>query len=289
MDIKTYLYKHYQPSSAKCYLREINYYLQRTPTAATADYKTVLAYIKEQRKSQKSASLNRILQSIKKYYNYLIYIEKREDNPAAEIQIKDYHSRGYLDGKRLLSPAELDQLWQHFLTRKNRYKLLKNRNISMTGLLIHQGLTSGEIRKLTTQNIDLEAAKVKIPKSVRQQARHLKLHASQILPLYKYLNEDRPNLLNTEVEALFVNKLGQAESGETLHYLLQTARPYFKPHKFNPKTIRMSVIARKFKEGLPLLEVQYFAGHYTPSSTERYKTSDLEALKQSILKYHPLS
>ncbi|MCP4439363.1 MAG: site-specific integrase [Aureispira sp.] len=289
MDIKTYLYKYYQPSSAKTYLREINHFLAVNQAAQNLDYKSVLAYINQQRKHQKPASLHRILQAIKKYYNYLIYIEQREDNPAQNIQIKDYYSKSYFDGKRLLNLEELDLLWTHFLNRKNRYTLLKNRNISMLGLLLHQGLGSGEIKNLKPQNIDLEAGKVLVPKSNRLNSRQLKLNSSQILPFYKYLKEDRPKLINKGVTALFINKLGNKEGGETLHYLLETARPYFKPHKFNPKTIRMSVLARKFKEGLSLLEVQYFAGHQNPSSTERYKSSDLEQLKQSILKYHPLA
>ena len=47
-------------------------------------------------------------------------------------------------------------------------------------------------------------------------------------------------------------------------------------------------ILREFEFEFNLREVQYFAGHRYPSSTERYKSSNLEALQQGILKYHPL-
>jgi integrase/recombinase XerD len=34
--------------------------------------------------------------------------------------------------------------------------------------------------------------------------------------------------------------------------------------------------------------VQVFAGHKKPSATEKYRQSNLEALKQAVDKYHPL-
>jgi len=291
MDIKTYLNKHYQASTAKAYYREIQQYLQALPKAEKADYKTVVGYLEQLRSTQSPACIHRILQSIKKYYNYLLDQEKRQDHPAESIRIKDYHAKGYFDGKRLLPPEEIDRLWQYFLQEKGRYRLLRNRNTSMLGLLLHQGLTTGEIKHLKPHHIKLKKAQVNVPASHRLRARQLPLEPSQILPLYRYLQEDRPKLLQAtpNIQSLFVSKNGRAESGETLSYLLQKARPHFKPYAFNPKTIRMSVIARQFKKGRSLLQVQYFAGHKNPSSTERYKSSDLEALQSSIKKYHPLN
>ena len=286
MDIKTYLAKHYQPSSVKAYLRDIEQYLATQKAPERARYQDIIRYLNEQRKTQKPASLNRILQSIKKYYNYLLAIGKRTDHPAQSIQIKDEHSKGY--AKKLLTAEQLQALWQHVLARKSRYQLLKNRNISMLGLLLYQGLTAGEIKRLRPENIDLQAARVHVPSSPRLNARQLRLEAPQILPLYQYLDQDRPKLLNSPQSSLFINKLGQPESGETLGYLLKTARPQFKPLTFNPKTVRMSVLASKFKAGWSLLQVQYFAGHRYPSSTQRYQQSDLEALENSLATYHLL-
>jgi integrase/recombinase XerD len=34
--------------------------------------------------------------------------------------------------------------------------------------------------------------------------------------------------------------------------------------------------------------VQSFAGHKYPSTTERYKQNDIEALQQQIKKHHPI-
>jgi len=50
--------------------------------------------------------------------------------------------------------------------------------------------------------------------------------------------------------------------------------------------IRQSVITGWLKEK-DLRTVQYMAGHRYVSSTERYRESNLEELKEALLKYHP--
>jgi integrase/recombinase XerD len=160
----------------------------------------------------------------------------------------------------------------------------------MISLLLFQGLRSGEVRRLSIENINLDKTQIYIPKSHDSNARTLALEPCQILPLYQYINEDRIKLLkgNKEEKALFISKLGRADNGETLHYLIESNRHIIKGKTINPKTIRMSVIAEQFKKGKSLQEVQYFAGHRYPSSTERYKSNHLQALQQGILKHHPL-
>jgi integrase/recombinase XerD len=274
----------------KSYEREIKLYLQALPHAQSATYQDIINYINTKRKKQNPSSINRILQSIKKYYNYLVDSELREDNPAQFINLKDTKRRNNSVQKRLLSSTEIQQLWQHFLDEKYRYKVLRNRNLSMISLLLFQGLRGGEVRRLSIENINLEETQIYIPKSHDGNARTLALEPCQILPLYQYLNQDRIELLKGESKekALFISKLGRADNGETLHYLIESNRHIIKGKTINPKTIRMSVIAEQFKKGKNLQEVQYFAGHRYPSSTERYKSNHLQALQQGILKHHPL-
>lgn len=289
MTINDYLQHKYSRLTAKSYARDIQFFLAAVPDAKIATYQVVISYLNSLRKSQKSSSIHRILQSIKKYYNYLNYTEQRVDNPARNINLKDSKGKQPIVQNRLLSSEELEQLWQHFSSKPYRYEILKNRTISMIGLLLYQGLTSGEIGRLALENIDLEKAQIYIKKSRGTRARTLALQSAQIYPFYQYVYQDRAKLLgNKTSNALFINKLGRAESGESLHYLIETTRSLL-PHKIiNPKVIRMSVLSDQFKQGKSLQEVQYFAGHRYPSSTERYKTSDLKALQENILKHHPL-
>ena len=57
----------------------------------------------------------------------------------------------------------------------------------------------------------------------------------------------------------------------------------------NAQTIRQSVIAHLLKEGHDLSVVQAFAGHKYPSTTERYRQSEIDTLKAAIENYHPIS
>lgn len=290
MTLKSYLKSKYTTSTVKSYEREIRIYLEVLPHAQSATYQDIINYINTKRKTQNPSSINRILQSIKKYYNYLVDSELREDNPAQFINLKDTKRRNNAVQKRLLSSIEIEQLWQHFLDKKYRYNILRNRNLSMISLLLFQGLRGGEMRRLSIENINLEKTQIYIPKSHDSSARTLALEPCQILPLYQYINEDRIKLLkgDNKEKTLFISKLGRADNGETLHYLIKSNRYIIKGKTINPKTIRMSVIAEQFKKGKSLQAVQYFAGHRYPSSTERYKSNHLQALQQGILKHHPL-
>lgn len=290
MTLEKYLKIHYSPSSAASYEREIKHYLSRENQAETATQNDLLHYLQQQRKVQTSSSMHRILQSLKKYYNYLVFVEKRDDNPAQNLQLKDYKNNRPITKNKLLTAVEIQQIWEHFLIKKCRYPALKNRNLCLLSLVLFQGLTVGELVALELEHIDLEKAQLHVPKSRRNNDRILPLQPCQMLPFYTYLWKERSLLLKnkTTTRVLFLNKLGAAASNESVSYLLQTIRHLYPYKKVNPKTVRMSVISHQFDQGKGIQEVQYFAGHRYPSSTERYKMSHLESLQQGILKHHPL-
>jgi len=68
-----------------------------------------------------------------------------------------------------------------------------------------------------------------------------------------------------------------------LNYALRKVNPKYK----HAVQIRQSVITEWLKEK-DLRTVQYMAGHRYVSSTERYKESNLEDLKEALSKHHPL-
>lgn len=164
------------------------------------------------------------------------------------------------------------------------------------GLLIYQGLTNGDIKNLEIKDIDLEEGTIRIRPGRKTNARELKLQPRQVYWLMNYLQNDRPCLLRvgqaalqkTNTEKLILSKLGTAETGEGIGYLLETSKCLFPDRKLNAKTIRQSVIANLLKAGKDLRLVKAFAGHKYPSTTEKYKQTQVEEVKSQILKYHPL-
>jgi integrase/recombinase XerD len=290
MSLQKYLNQHYSTSSVKAYASKIDYYLLSIPNPETASYSELIDYLAAERKRQSSSSLQLLLQGIKKYYRYLIEKEIRADNPAQSIYLKTVKSKTPLILSKLLINKELELVWNYFLTKEYRYKNRKNRNISLVGLLLKQGLRRREIEDLKTEHIDLEKGQIYIPSSPKTKARTLALETSQILPFYRYLKEDRPKLLlgKEATKSLFITKNKRTEKATLLYYLVKTSKHLLKDKTVNISTIRMSVIAAQFKRGHSLQQVQYFAGHLYPSTTERYRISNLQALQEGVLKHHPL-
>lgn len=288
MELIGYLNKHHAPSTVARYRREIESFflsLERegiNPQVAT--YKDIMAYLGELRTKYKNGStINCSLAAIKRYYSYLNYIKVRKDHPGITIKLRD-SKRGGIQLQDLFSTAELEKL----LERKERYKLLENRNKIIVSLLIYQGLSNGEIKALELADVDLEQGTIEIKASRKANGRSLKLKSNQVLLFYKYINEDRPRLIRTNTNKLIVSKLGTAENGEGIGYLIETKRHLYPNRKLNAKTIRQSVITNLLKQGKDLRIVQVFAGHKYPSTTEKYKQTDTALLKKEVLKYHPL-
>jgi integrase/recombinase XerD len=284
MTIAEFLQHKYSPGTAKAYQREIEIYLKANPKASESSFKDVMEYIGTQRnKYGSSASIHRIVSSIKVYYQYLNHIGQRKDNPARSIKLRDKRHKA-LQVQDLFTTKELELL----LERKERYADLQIRNQVVISLLIYQGLTTGEMASLTLEDINLEEGTIKIKATPKTNAREQKLKTKQIMLLHKYISEVRTKLLSTNTDKLIITKLGTAETGEGIHYLVSTYKKLFPDRNLNPKTIRMSVITNILKEGKDLRIVQAFAGHKYPSATERYKQRGIEELKQVIQKLHPL-
>jgi site-specific recombinase XerD len=288
MSIREYLEKKHRPSTVKIYLFEIDHYLehlgeQKAQAATYQEVSDYLGYLRE--KYDNAGTIHRILHAVKQYYYYLIEIDLRDTHPCRYMNIRD--SKKEIQIQDLLSQNELDILLR---PRKERYPLLKLRNQALMSLLIYQALLPGDIAKLTVEDIDLEKATIHIRGTRKTNERTLNLHASQVMIFYQYLNEVRPVLMKRAkpTAALMLTKRGSPEKTEGIHYLVSTYRDRLPNKKLSPRIIRQSVIASWLKQGKDLRVVQVFAGHKKPSATEKYRQTNLEALKQAVDKYHPL-
>ena len=282
-EFEQYIKERNAPSTAKRYLREIDLFFSSVENPSAANYSKIMNYLGKLRAKKQSGGIACSLHGIKKYYSYLVATGQRKDNPTKSIKLRDKRSKD-IQLQDLFKPTELEQL----LDRKERYPILKNRNQIIISLLIYQGLTNGEITNLELENINLEEGTIYIKQGRKTNSRSLKLTGQQVFWLMNYIREDRPKLLKTTTQKLIISKTGRAETGEGICYVVETQKHLFPDRKLNAKTIRQSVITNLLKEGKDLRIVQAFAGHKYPSTTERYKQTQVEELKTQILKYHPL-
>jgi integrase/recombinase XerD len=286
MELKEYLQRNYTKKTAAAYKREIEAYLQNYSQAEQAVHKDIAAYLGILRNRYSNPrTLNRILCSIKAYYDFLSHIGKRKDNPARAIKLRDNRSRD-IQLQDLFTPEELEIL----LERKERYNLLSYRNKVLTSLLIYQALLPTELEELTVKDINLESGTIYIKGTSKTNSRELQLKPMQIMLLHQYINEIRIKLVKGKIEeSLLIGSRGEAMKSEDISkHIKRSFKGKFENRNINVTTIRQSVITNLLKSGADLRLVQVFAGHKYPSATEKYKQNDLEALKMAIQNYHPI-
>jgi integrase/recombinase XerD len=286
MKLLDYLQTRYTTKTAKAYEREIEIFIGNYPEANQALYKDLIHYMGRLRNRYSNAkTINRIVSSMKAYYDFLNYTGKRKDNPSKAIRLRDKQSRD-IQLQDLFTTEELENL----LNRKERYNALEYRNKVLMSLLIYQALKPTEIASITLNEINLTQATIYIKGSGKNNSRELSLKPNQILLFYQYQTEIRPKLLKgCENDFFIIGHRGSPMSGEDItKHVKRSFKGLYSPRKVNCQTIRQSVVTNLLKSGADLRLVQVFAGHKYPSTTERYKQTNVEALKTAIGQYHPI-
>jgi integrase/recombinase XerD len=281
-----YLQKNYAIKTAKAYGREIEAYQKNFPLAPQANYKEIVDYIGALRTRYTNAkTLNRIVCSIKAYYGFLFFNGKRKDNPARSIRLRDRQSND-IQLQDLFSTEELESL----LEKRERFYSLGTRNKVLLSLLIYQALLPTELEQLNVVDINLEQGTIYIRATNKTNARELQLRPTQIMLLHGYINQIRIKLIrNKSIENLLLGSRGEMMKAEGISkHVKRIYKNRFDKRDVTSLTIRQSVITNLLKAGNDLRIVQVFAGHKKPSTTERYKQSDTELLKNAIELHHPI-
>lgn len=282
-ELKSYLQKRLRQQTVNMYCRDVRDYLQaRGPRAETADYKDVLDYIGTLRKRYGAGTIHRKLQSIKAYYQWLLDSGQRMDHPCRDLKLRDRKTKG-IQLQDLFKSEELEQL----MNREERYATAGIKNQLVVSLLIYQGLMTQEIIGLKMKDVNQEEGTIYIKSSGHLNSRTLKLNGKQVILLHRYLNEIRA-IKKRETETLLLNIRGRPLKKLDIEYLVRGFKHLFGERNLTPTTIRQSVITNLLKQGNDIRLVQTFAGHRKPSTTEKYKQTQVEELKAAVMKFHPL-
>jgi site-specific recombinase XerD len=251
----------------------------------TLDYKTFLLYLAHlNQKGIAKKTIQCSLVSIHHYFNYLQQENYRSDNPIENLSIKGVPKRVL---KNILAFEELEDLYYSY--RAISGDDLRKRNKVILGLLIYQGLKTGEIYRLELDNIDLKKGKIEVLASRMSNARMLSLQPWQFLEIQEYSNEIRPRILhknNRNTDQFFLNSKGKLCLKNSLKKVSDELKTYNQNYQ-DLNQIRSSVIVNWLKTN-NLRRTQYLAGHRYISSTERYKQDNLESLQEMITSFHPI-
>ena len=245
-------------------------------TVETIDYQSIIKYLSDERKKGiNPAGIYKCLRTVCIYLDYEIEKGTIKENPANRIRLKDKEAKALLPP---IDKAELERTYSEFAGQEpktERSKRTHERDTIILGLLIFQGLDSGNLKRLTVKDVNLTAGTIYIASNRKSNARTLKLESVQILSIHNYITRTKENHLFAarkldERVSVFIRKL-------------KTQYPEIQ----SPGHIRQSVIIGWLKVH-PIRQVQYMAGHKNIRSTERYRDEDINDLTQQITKFHPL-
>lgn len=304
--IKYLISKKYSVKSLKSIKCGVNNYLnwciKEKINPETIDYETVLKYIQYQNKQNiTKLYINSRLRDISKYFDYLNEKGISTLNYFKNTRIKT-------EGKRVqsevLTPQQLEKIyldyqnlpdWNYFHQNQKHFH---QRNIVILGLLIYQGITSGDLSKIEIKHINLTEGKIYLPSTIKNNARTLKLQANQIIPLQIYISQTHQKLIEIkkrkfESEKKSINFkteriIFSAENAINNVYLIIKEINKIQNKNVSSRQIRTSVIMNWLKQ-YNIRQVQYMIGHKSIGSTEKYRNEDLQDLMTQIEKYHPLN
>jgi integrase/recombinase XerD len=279
----------YRPSTVQGHVQNLRLFMSwaqayQLPEPEFAGYNDLLSYVQyEQQKGLSVSTINLRLGSISKYYECV----KREGliavNPAKTLRIKGGATKVV---EQPLAYRELENLYHQYKAlqkqslHQRKTDLAHQRNIIITGLLVWQGLHSGELQQLEIAHIRLSEGLIYIPSTARSNSRELALHTQQVLSLHHYLHGGIREQLQPKEEELFPGSMHN-----TVNALVQELQG-INPAVRNAQHIRSSVILHWLQQHHKR-QVQYMAGHKYIDSTERYEVQELVKLTEQVSRHHP--
>jgi len=281
--------KGYAKSSIKIqdsYLRKFfSWMIQNQKLVEIIGYRDIINYLSDERKKGiKPPGIYKCLRTVCIYLDYEIEKGTVKENPANRIRLKDKEERA------LLPPVEketLDRIYNEFAGKQiktEKAKRTHRRDTVFLGLLVFQGLDSGNLKRLTVKDVNLTAGTIYIASNRKSNARTLKLESVQILSIHNYIIQTRETIREdrTGENRLFTTR----KLDERISVFIRRLKKQY-PEIQSPGHIRQSVIIGWLKAH-PIRQVQYMAGHKNIRSTERYRDEDINDLSQQISKYHPI-
>lgn len=261
-----------------------------------------LAHLQKQGIASETRKLR--LSALKHFFNFQIENNQRKDNPANRIKLQGGQKQKLYP---ILSPQELQSIYENYTVPKeddprshhnwfNAYRLSKERNKVIIGLLFNQGITTAEVSRITINSLDLRNGKIDITGGKTGKDRTLELKSSQIMDLMEYQYKTRNELLKYHKEPTKQLFLSTPASGQTqvndvnafnIFKRLTDELKEQNPKFINFLQIRASVITYWLKN-YNLRQVQYFAGHKRIISTEMYLINDIDDLQKEIDNFHPI-
>ncbi|MFZ1457476.1 MAG: site-specific tyrosine recombinase XerD [Saprospiraceae bacterium] len=254
-----------------------------TPDKLTSDHLTsFIYYINDLGLEPKSQA--RIISGIRAFYKYMMMEDIIENDPSS-----------LLEGPKLqrtlpdvLSYEEID----HMIGSIDMSLPHSQRNRAMLETLYACGLRVSELITLKISNFFPDQGFVKVL-GKNNKERLIPIGTSAIKHISLYLDTERktlPVIAKNHEDTLFLNRRGMGLTRVMVFTLIkQYASQAGIRKSVSPHTFRHSFATHLVEGGADLRAVQEMLGHESILTTEIYTHLDRNYLRETMVKYHPLS
>jgi len=260
-------------------LADLAGHLGRSPAdASTDDLQGWLADLRG--RGQASTSIARRAAAARSFYNHLVLLGRREDNPAAELDLPRRRTRL----PRTLSPGEVERL----IEAANGTTPRSLRDRALVELLYGAGLRVSEAVGLDRGRIDLDNRVVRcLGKGDKE--RIVPLGREGVEAVRRYLARGRPFLDRRHRPELFLNAQGGAltRAGAFLILRRLAAKAGLDPARVHPHLLRHSFATHLLEGGADLRSVQEMLGHADLGTTEIYTHVSDARRRDTYFSAHP--
>ena len=230
----------------------------------------------------KATSTARLLSALRRFFQYLIREQLRDDDPSALLLTPKLPKRLPKD----LSEHQVEAL----LSEPDVAVELELRDKAMLELLYATGLRVSELVGLTMENVSLRQGMVRILGKGNKE-RLVPMGEEAMYWISVYLREARGVLLGSQTsDILFPSSRAQQMTRQTFwHRIKLYASRAQIAVELSPHTLRHAFATHLLNHGADLRVVQMLLGHADLSTTQIYTHVASERLKSMHAEFHPRS
>jgi len=223
----------------------------------------------------------RILSGIKSFYHFLIYKNKRDDDPTELLE----SPKTGLRLPQVLSLEEIDSM----IAAIDLSKPEGQRNKAMLEVLYGSGLRVSELINLQISNLYVEEGYMLVEgKGSKQRLVPLSQQSINQMQLWK-IDRNSLDVKKGNEDYLFINRRGSQLTRAMIFTIVkELAIQAGIRKKVSPHTFRHSFATHLLENGANLRAIQQLLGHESITTTELYTHIDIHYLKKTILECHPM-
>lgn len=220
----------------------------------------------------KSSSVNRILSSLKNYYDYLEYKHLIEYNPLKDLNRPKKEKRL----PNFINNNDYEEIIKKSLERTD---FIGRRNTLLLELLYSSGIRISEALNIKIKDINMS------DKSIRILGKGSKMRIVYFGEYAKEYLEEYLKVRNSSLEYLFLNKNNTLLTRRGAEYIISNlVKTSLLKKKVTPHTFRHSYATEMLNNGADIRSVQELLGHSSLSTTGIYTHVTNEVVRREYLK-----